>query len=96
MKLKAILILVSIVLSVFLQFTVQVPLSPAAQGKCYVAIDVCNASGSYMPVNADAPSLPEGFCRLLPAGIAEFMETDSSFALTSFPGLIEQPPRILS
>ena len=95
MKLSAILILVAIVFSVFLPFTAHVSLSPAGQGKSFVSIDVCHAPGSFMPANADAPSLPEGTCRLLPVGFAEFMETDnSSFASTSFSSLIEQPPRI--
>jgi len=97
MKLSAILILVAIVFSVFSPFTAHVPLSPNGQGKCFISIDVCHASGSFMPANADAPSLPEASCRLLPVGFAEFMETGNfSFASTSFPSQIEQPPRISS
>jgi len=94
MKFNVILILVTIVFSVFLPFTTHKPLSPAGQGKCFVSLDVCNSPASFVPANADAPSLPEGPCRLLPVGFAEFMETgSSSFALTSFPSQIEQPPR---
>jgi len=95
MRLNSILILVTIVLSFFLPFTGHIPLSPGGQGKCFISIDVCHAPGSFMPANADAPSLPEASCRLLPVGFAEFMETgSSSFASTSFPSQIEQPPRI--
>jgi hypothetical protein len=95
MRLHAVLILVTIALSVFLPFTGHIPLSPTEQGKCFISIDVCHTPGSSLPANADAPSLPEGPCRLLPAGIAEFMVTgNSSFASTSFPSQIEQPPRI--
>jgi len=97
MRLNAILILVTIVLSVFLPFTGHIPLSPAEQGKCFISIDVCSTPGSFLPANADVPSLPEGPCRLLPAGFAEFMETGGFyFASTSFPSQIEQPPRISS
>jgi len=95
MRLNAVLILAAIVFSVFLPFTANTPVSPAGQGKYFISIDVCHAPGSFMPANADAPSLPEDSLRLLPAGFAEFMETGNvSFVSTSFPSQIEQPPRI--
>jgi hypothetical protein len=97
MKLKTILILVTIVFSVFSPFTAHLPLSPMEQGKCFISMDVCSASGSFLPANSDAPTLPEASCGLLPVGFDEFMETGrSSFASTSFPSKIEQPPRISS
>ena len=97
MRLNALLVLFTIVFSVLLPVTVHVPLSTSGQGECLVALDVCNSQGSFMPANADAPSLPEGLCRLLPVGFTEFIETgSSSFALTSFPSQIEQPPRTSS
>jgi len=89
--------LVTIVLSVFLPFIGHLPHLPAEQGKCFISMDVCHTPGSFLPANADVLSLPEASCRLLPVGFAEFMETgSSSFASTSFPSQIEQPPRISS
>ena len=97
MKLKAILILVSIVFSVFSPFTAHVPLSPPGQGKCFISLDVCHAMGSFVPANADVPSLPESPCGLSPDVFVELIETgSSSFVLTSFSSQIEQPPRISS
>ena len=97
MRLNAVLVLVTMVLSVFLPFTGHLPHLPAEQGKCFISINVCHIPGSFLPANADVPSLPEASCRLLPVGFAEFMETgSSSFASTSFPSQIEQPPRISS
>jgi len=95
MRFKAILIIAAIVSSVFLPFTANIPISPTEQGKYFISIDVCHSPGSFIPANADAPSLPEDSFMLLPAGFAEFMETGNvSFASTSFPSQIEQPPRI--
>ena len=94
MKLTAILILGTIVFSVFLPSTAHIPLSPAGQERCFAALDVCNSPGSFVPANADVPSLPEGHFGLLPVGFAGFMETgSSSFALTPFHSQIERPPR---
>ena len=97
MRLNAILIIAAMVFSVLLPFTAHVPLFPTEQGKCFISIDVCHAPGFFTPANADAHSLPEASCRLLSVGVAEFMENGNfSFASTSFPSQIEQPPRFSS
>jgi hypothetical protein len=97
MKFNAILMLVTIVFSFFLPFTAHIPLSPAGQGKCFVSLDICNSPASFVPANADAFSLPECPCRLLPVGFSDFIETgSSSFTLASFSSQIEQPPRTSS
>jgi len=95
MRLRAILILAALIISVFSSFTVHIPIQPKDHANDFLSIDVCHVSDSFMSVNSDAPTLHECASNPLPLWFTELIRNNNlSFTSQQFARQIEQPPRI--
>jgi len=95
MRLRAILILSALIVSVFSPFTVHIQVTSQDQAKYFVSIDFCHTSDSFMSVNSDAPTLHECASNPLPLWFTELIRNNNlSFTSQQFARQIEQPPRI--
>ena len=95
MRSNSIWIIVALVVSMLSPITAHVTISSHNQEKCIISLDVCNASGSFLSANVNAPSLHECCCKLAPLEFAEFIEANNSFFSPSlFPLKIERPPEV--
>ncbi len=95
MKLRSILTLTALIVSILSPFAAHISISPTGQAKCYVSLDICDASGAFVSSDADTPSLHECACKPTPFESAGYIGTaNSSFAPSLFSIQIERPPRV--
>ena len=72
MKLKAALVLVAFFLSLAAPLSVQISASGGAP--ILVTLDVCNAAGAALSVNADIPGIQEYPCLLAPPAFSGYVD----------------------
>jgi len=94
MRLRTLLILLALVVSLSSPLTAHVPILPTDQVNCFVTLDVCHAYGSYISTNADGACLHEPHCQLLTpacAGFVDILDYHSRPYTLSFQ--LERPPK---
>ena len=95
MRSNSIWIIAALVVSMLSPITAHVTISSHNQERCIISLNVCNASGSSISANANAPSLHECCCELAPLEFAELIEANNSgFSLSLFLLKIERPPEV--
>lgn len=94
MKLCSLMILFSLVLSLFLPLTAHLSVSPFNNVKYLVGLDVCNSPDPMTPANSDNCLLDECACRPVPLGSPKYIEHDNlSFTPYLHFVQLEHPPR---
>jgi hypothetical protein len=95
MKLKSLLVLIILIVSVATPFKLRISISQNSKVAFIFALNVCHASDASLSVNMDSPSLYECPCKLpLPQfdGFYEKSEPLMATYLTSFQK--ERPPEV--
>ncbi len=94
MKLRAMLILFPLAVSLFLPLTAHFSFSSVDNVKYLVALDACGASAPMTQANPETFSLNECACRPVPFESAKYIEPDDlSFAPSLHFVQLEHPPR---
>jgi hypothetical protein len=94
MKLNAMLILLTIMVSIFSPIALHLPMMSSGPVQHFISLDVCNAAGAFISAGTEAPALPEYVWTPVTAALQEFTMTGSlSFVSPLFFSHIEQPPR---
>jgi len=92
MKIQRILVVIALSLSVLSPLSVSI--SPLDDHSYIMTLDVCNASGSALSVNADAPALLESSGKLCPLAFCGHTEVIySACKLSLLSSQLERPPR---
>ncbi|MEW6738855.1 MAG: hypothetical protein AB1325_02975 [Nitrospirota bacterium] len=74
MKIKSILVLIAIIVSIASPFHPAVSYASDSNGTKIFTLDVCNASSPSLSVNADMPFVYECPCKHISLGFASFYE----------------------
>ena len=72
MKVRSLLILIALSLSIFSPFSVSI--NPSDGHSYIINLDVCHASGSAASISADTPALQESLCSLCAPGLWDYAE----------------------
>jgi hypothetical protein len=92
MKIRSILILITLSLSIFSPLSVSI--TPSNNQSYILTLDVCHASGSAVSVSADIPALQESPHKLCPLGLCGYTRIiDPSCKLSLIASDLERPPK---
>lgn len=92
---SALILLITLMFSIFSPLTVQLTISPESRATFLVTLDVCHASGAALSVSSEMPFLCEGTVSIdrLETTRSHVSENESSFPLL-IPYPEERPPRV--
>jgi len=92
MKIRSLLILIALAISVFSPFSISI--NPSDGHSYIINLDVCHASGSAVSVSTDTPALQESLYNLCPPSLCDYTEIIGPLhrpSLVLFD--IERPPK---
>jgi hypothetical protein len=95
MKMRGILILFPLVVSLFLPLVFHISVAPTGEVEYLVSLDVCNAVGSFISHNDnDDSAVHECLCRPEPFECAKYIEPNNlSFTPSLYFVQLERPPK---
>ena len=95
MRLKAIILVAALSLSIFSPVNLRVATSPEGQVEYFASLAVCDASGPFVLARGDTPSMHEALCFTAPLEFAgASVEPDyPSIVLSLFSVRIDRPPK---
>jgi hypothetical protein len=94
MKLRSILTLAALIVSILSPFTAHISIFPTDQAKYFVSLDICDASGAFVSADADTPLLHECACKPVPFECAEYIKgNDLAFIPSLYSIQVEHPPK---